>query len=746
MTRTAPLMLGTALAVSATLALPLVAAGPTRWEVSTAEQWLKGRSDQVAVDREGRITLGPSIQEVHEDNAPSLWDIITAPDGTVYAGTGNDGRVVAFDGKRTRTLFDSEELQIHALAWHGDGLLAASSPAGKVYKIAPDGTFRTFFDPEDTYIWALLVGANDDVFVATGSKARVHRVARDGSNPRVVFESAAANVTALALAGDGQLLVGTDNPGRLYRVPAAGGRAFALMDGPHTQVQAIRPAPGGGAFVLAVTPTASSSSPTAAPPASGPAPVASVSTEVSIIAVGDQVVSTPSQSSDTPPSSGAGTKGRGTVYRLSAEGLAETYWDAASELPFDIAQGPDDSLFVTAEGGAIYWLDGDPVRVSRLGQTASQQVTRMTRAGNRYLLAGSNPGKLYTLDAEPARSGSYVSDVRDAAAGATWGLLHWEGLVPAPSSVVFSTRSGNTATPDDTWSEWAPVRSEERVLRITSPPARYMQWRVELSAGRKGPSPVLDAVTITYLGANRRPRVTSVTAHAPGVVFQQPFGTQEPPELAGYASTTPAPARDRALAAASATSSGAATGRRLYQKGFQTLQWDAADPDGDDLRYKLLLRRVGSGTWSELAKDLVGTVYTWDTTQQADGRYYVRVVASDGRVNPTDLALEGEREQGPFTVDNTAPVITTERTPDDQPLRIVVTDATSPLTRVDLLQADGRWVPLFPTDGVMDALQERFAIPRSLVRDGPAVIRAADALANIATLEVSAPGGKERLR
>lgn len=735
MTRTTSVWLGTTLAVA--IALPLAAAGPTRWEVSTADQWLKGRGDQVAVDREGRITLGPAIQEVHEDTAPSIWAVVAAPNGTIYAGTGNDGRVVALEASRARTLFDSDELQMHALAWHGDGLLAASSPSGKVYKIARDGSSRVFFDPEDAYIWALVVGPDDDVFVATGSKARVHRVSRDGTNPRVVFESAAANVTALALTGDGHLLVGTDTPGRLYKVPAAGGKAFALMDGPHTQVQAIRPTTDGGAYVLAVTPAASGA---AAPATTAPSttPTASVSTEVSIVAIGDTVVSASASPSPTPAASSSGSQGRGTVYKLSPAGLSEPYWDAASELPFDILADPDGSLLVTAEGGAVYRLDGNPARVSRLGQTASQQVTRLTRAGTRYVLAGSNPGKLYALDGTPSRAGTYVSDVRDAAAGATWGLLQWEGTVPTSTTASFETRSGNTSTPDDTWSEWTAVRADASVSRIDSPPARYLQWRVALKAGSSGPSPVLDAVTVTFLGANRRPRVTSMTVHAPGVVFQQPFGTQEPPELAGFLSTTPAPARDRALASTTTGSSTTAVGRRLYQKGFQTLQWDAQDADGDDLRYKVLVRRVGKDQWMELAADLVGTVYTWDTTQQADGRYYVRVVATDGRVNPTASALEGEREQGPFTVDNTAPVITIEKAGDAQTLRFAVTDGTSPLTRVDVLQADGRWMPLFPADGVLDAAAERFDVPRSKVGTGPVVIRAADTLANIATFEVPA--------
>lgn len=737
MTRPLQLLLGGALGLA--LVLPLRAAGPTRWEVSTAEQWLQGRSDQVEVDREGRITLGPALREVHEDTAPSVWDVVAAPDGTVYAGTGNDGRVLVHDGKATRTLFDSDELQVHALAWLDDHLLAATSPSGKVYRVARDGTAQDFFDPDDAYIWQVLVVPGGDVFVATGNKARVHRVARDGSKPRVIFESTAANVTALAMGRDGQLLVGTDNPGRLYRVPVDGGRAFALMDGPHTQVQAIRPRADGSAFVLAVTPTASASTSSAPSPAS--APVASVSTEVSIVAIGDTVVSASAATPSTSASSSSGgSKGRGTVYALSPAGLTEIYWESPSELPFDIAPGPDDSLLVTAEGGAIYRLDGSPVRVSRLGQTASQQVTRVASLDGRFVLAGSNPGKLYTLETTPARTGTYVSDVRDAAAGATWGLLHWEGQVPDAASARFETRSGNTGTPDDTWSEWTAVRADGAVSRVASPPARYLQWRVALSAGRSGPAPVLDTVTVTYLGANRRPRLTSLTVHPPGVVFQQPFGTQEPPELAGYLSTTPAPARDRALAVAAGASSSSAVGRRLYQKGFQTLQWDATDADGDDLRYRILLRRVGTDTWHLLARDLVGSVYTWDTTQQADGRYYVRVVAADGRVNPADLALEGEREQGPFTVDNTPPMVRLEKSGGDAPLRVVVADATSPLSRVDVLEADGRWAPLFPVDGVMDALEERFEVARDAVATGPVVIRAADSLANIATFELpSAP-------
>jgi len=737
MTRLVRLCSGALLALVVTL--PLTAASPTRWQVSSAADWLEGRSEQVAIDRQGRITLGPALTEIHEDTAPSIWDVVVGPNGRLYAGTGNDGRVIAIDDGKSTTLFDSDELQMHALAWHRDALLAASSPDGRVYRVTPDGEATPFFDPEDGYIWALAVGPDDDVFVATGNKARVYRVNRSGADPKVVFESAAANVTAIAIVGN-SLLVGTENPGRLYRVPLAGGRAFALMDGPHTQIQAIRPQADGRTFVLAVSPTASASSGSSAPASTSSEPTPVVTTEVSIVAIGDAVVMGGGDDSGKSGASGSakGTRGKGTVYTLPASGLVETYWDVTAELPFDIAPLPDGGLLLTTEEGALFRLDGNPVRASRLGQTASEQVTRVVARGDDgYVLAGANPGKLYALAGSAATRGTYTSKVRDAEVGASWGLLQWDGSVPDRAAVTFETRSGNTGTPDDTWAEWQPVRDDDGALRIESPGARFLQWRATLTAASRGDAPVVDAVTVSYLGTNRRPRVSSLTVHAPGVVFQQPFGTQEPPELAGYASTTPAPARDRALAATATAASSAAVGRRLYQKGFQTLQWDGQDADDDDLRYRVLLRRVGTDTWQELARDLTGTVYTWDTTQQADGRYFVRVVASDARANPASAALEGEREQGPLTIDNTAPTIAEagrRRGGDDARLRVTVTDAHSPLSRVDVLQADGRWMALFPEDGVLDGRTETFAIERSGLRGDAVVVRAADTLANIATL------------
>ncbi|HTV00438.1 MAG TPA: hypothetical protein VMF13_07885 [Luteitalea sp.] len=737
--------------LAAVATMPIRAAGPARWEVTSSEHWMAGRGEQVAVTREGRLTLGPGVRVLHEDASPTLWTAVTAPDGTLYVGTGNEGQVLAVQDGKSRVLWDGEELQVHALAWHGDALLAGTSPDGKVYRIARDGKATVFFDPDDTYIWALAVDRQQQVYVATGAKGRVYRLPRTGGAATTVFESPAANVTALHVGDGGDLLVGTDSPGRLYRVPA-GGKPFALLDGPYTQVQAIRPGPDGITYVLAVSPSASPSA--AAPAPSSPTPTPQVTTEVTIVAVGDSATVASAAGGSTAGATTPSGPAKGAVYRLGKDGLIDTYWEATGELPYDITVAPQGRLLVAADNGVVYALDGDPARIARVAQMPARQLTRIVPAGDRYLLTASNPGKILELAGSAAAKGTYTSDVKDATTGATWGVLRWEGEQPQGSQVTFATRSGNTGTPDDTWADWAPVRDDEGVLRVASPAARYLQWRVELAG-----APAIDGVTLTYLPRNQRPKFTSVTVHPPGVVFQQPFGTQEPPDLAGFQSTTPAPARDQAIAAATPTSTNTAVGRRLFQKGFQTFQWDATDPDRDDLRYQVWLRRTGAEEWRLLAKDLVGTVYTWDTSLLPDARYIVRVVATDARANPPATALQAEREAGPLTIDNTPPVIRVRdgATPTNDPvvrqaegapkvaaatsttLSFEVVDAASTLDRVDVLLASGQWRSVFPDDGVLDGLKERFTLPLADLGDGPLVLRATDSLANLATLEVQLP-------
>src|SRR5688500_9049726 len=134
-------------------------ATPTFWTVSTQTDFLKGDVEDLSIDSDGRVFLGPSASAVAETAAPFLWTVLAGPDGTLWAGSGNEGKVlkVTKDGKLT-TFFDAPELEVHAVApAPNGGLYVASSPDGKVYHVSADGTSKTLFDPDDKYIWALAV-------------------------------------------------------------------------------------------------------------------------------------------------------------------------------------------------------------------------------------------------------------------------------------------------------------------------------------------------------------------------------------------------------------------------------------------------------------------------------------------------------------------------------------------------------------------------------------------------------------
>ena len=95
---------------------------------------------------------------------------------------------------------------------------------------------------------------------------------------------------------------------------------------------------------------------------------------------------------------------------------------------------------------------------------------------------------------------------------------------------------------------------------------------------------LLTSLTAAYLPRNTRPRVTSITVHTPGTVYQRPFPTGEP-EIAGFDGDTP----DRRASAQlqGAGVSGPNLGRRDYEKGLLTFMWRAEDENRDDLLYDL---------------------------------------------------------------------------------------------------------------------------------------------------------------
>ena len=73
------------------------AANPTFWQVSNEAEFSKGDVENLSIDGYGRLTLGPSTTSIYDASAPFLWSMISAPDGSTYVGSGNEGQIYRID-------------------------------------------------------------------------------------------------------------------------------------------------------------------------------------------------------------------------------------------------------------------------------------------------------------------------------------------------------------------------------------------------------------------------------------------------------------------------------------------------------------------------------------------------------------------------------------------------------------------------------------------------------------------------
>lgn len=711
LSRTTTLLGGLAAVAMATT---LTASGPTTWTISTQADFLKGQALGVSVDEIGRVIAGPEISLLTDAASPQVWSLAADPLSTTdwVAGTGGDGRVIRSRAGQIATLLDTAEANIYAVATAPDGrVFAASGPDGKVYAITAAGASSVLFDPTEKYIWALALDPQGRLWVGAGTPAVVYRIDVNGTS-KAIYKPTASHVVSLAVDSTGRVLAGTEGPGRLYRFDT-NDRPTALLDSGLAELRAIAAAPDGTIFAAALA------SEGTAP--EGPAAIASLGAS-----------SASSSSSPSTATPGGSPTRKSVIFRLAANAIPEPLWETA-DIVYDIsareegsvlaATGPDGHLFRIRANGSDVLINGVDAR----------QVTRISKSGSRFLLASANPGRVHAMSSTPASTGTFISPVRDAKVTAAWGSIRWESI----GGVALYTRTGNTDRPDDSWSDWSATYASSAGSAITSPAGRYLQWKAVLStpAATASTPAALTSVSVGYLPANMRPVVTSITVHPAGSVFQKPFG-----EDGAIAGMDDADVQARRAQQGESPAPAPALGRRMFQKGLQTLSWRAEDPDSDRLVYTLSYRREGEAEWHVLRDNMVDALTVWDTTSVPDGRYSLRVTANDAPSNVAGRSLAGERESMAFDIDNTAPVIVIDLPRPAVPSRLtfVVRDAQTQVDRVEYSIGGGAYQTLSPIDGVADSREERYELtlpagtPLSRV-----MVRATDSMQNVSTQAAS---------
>jgi len=707
---------------------------PVIWELTGRAELLKGDARGVSISDTGVLMLAPNLTELFKTEQAFIWSSAVDNQGNVFLGTGHDGKIfrVTPDGRGT-LLYDAPELDVTGLAVGKDGALyAGTSPDGKVYRITPDGHADVYFDPPDKYIWSLAVLPDGALAVGTGDSGKLYRVRTAGASPEssLLINTTQTHVISLAVTSQGDLIAGTDPGGLVLRI-SSDGKAFALFDAQLREIHALAPAADGSIYALALSDQASSGRLTITPtPAPAPSEGATPSTNVTITAV-DESGATLQQQPQPARSRTDVSNSRSAVFRILPDGAADVVWSSPTVTAFAIAPGlqPGTVLIGTGDKGRIYSVTNDG-RDTLLLQSTEGQISSFIVRGGQVLAASSNQGKLFRFGSDLVSEGSYESPVRDAKLISSWGRIWWRGA----GSADLQTRSGNGERPDATWSDWSPAYRDTEGNQISSPRARFIQWRATLRAGRGDASPSwIEDVNVAYLPRNVAPEVLSITALPIGVGLQQVAQLQIDPNVESSG-------LDPAIFGAVPQ----VPPRRFYQRGARSFQWQAEDRNGDTLEYAIYYRALNESTFRLLKDKLRDNFFTIDGATLADGRYIIKIVASDGPDNPPGQALTGERLSEPIDIDNTPPVIRAVGSPQVSGDRIKVVfqadDATGKIKKADASLNGGSWIPVFPDDGIADSGHEQYTIDFRVPTTGEQTIalRVFDTSGNVGTLSVTA--------
>src|SRR6185437_12682222 len=723
----------------------LHAASTTIWEMNSSAEFIRGRFSNAALDTEGRLRLAPKLTPILTPDQAAIWCLAQAPDGSVYAGTGHRGKLYRIDRSgASSVVWTADQPEIFAVAIDKSGsVYAASSPDGKVYRIR-NGKAEEFFAPKAKYIWSLAIAPDGSVFAGTGLPGKVYRIDVSGKS-ELYYDSGQSHVTSLAIDSEGRVLAGTEPNGILYRIDKPN-RAFALYNSSLPEIRSIVPAADGSIYVAAmggalltrmgmqpataaanpysISVTASAAGAAAAEPPTGDAQSGA---EVKPKTSAPNAPVTPAV---VPTASTIETPGveRSALYQIHPDNTVDTLWTSKDENLYDIAAAKNGSLFLATDAQGRVYRFGKDHRAELIAQTNQAETTRLLHTANGLLAATGDSAKLFRLDSDHAASGSYEAPVHDAGTVARWGRVTFRVPEGSVGRIGFETRSGNSARPDTTWSDWSVPVADVANSRIQSPNARYIQWRAELS----GANPGISDVTLSYLPQNQPPVARSISVNS----TSQANATAKPSQSSSSA-TYSITVTDTGEPSASAQTVGRAS-TSLIQ-----ISWQADDPDNDKLVYNLYFRGEGEREWKLLKANLQENNFNLDGDALADGRYHFRVVASDRLSNDPKSAREAELVSSPILVDNTPPSVTIashRRSGTDLDVEADAHDAVSPLRRCEYSIDAKPWTLVEAADGVTDSPSERFPIHIANLPPGEhvVVVRVYDAAGNAGLVKLVA--------
>jgi sugar lactone lactonase YvrE len=492
------------------------------WSQETYNDFSNGKTDSSTVDSWGRIS--PALKDLSQkpiDSDMRIWSSAWA-NGYFWFATNDKVYRWKGDDSAPEAVAHIKGVCLPAMTVDSAGnVYVASVPGGQIYRIDTGKGIEDAAQPlvklSEPIITSLCTGDADRLYAGVAGTGKVYEIAPakpgEQRQAKTLFDSGQASVTSLSYCpSDKRLYVGTAEKGAVFSIDKDGESRAEYQSADHIITGAVRDSKG------------------------------------------DLYVATagPGQLLKIAPTGAINTL-------ATSEAFYTLYYDRAT-----------DGVYSGDGEGDITHAQVDPLSHESyfvpVCHTEQEAVLALAGDGNGRLFAGtSNLPIARTFDMKPSNNATYTSIVKDGGRQTHWARLRAYGAYnevndTLSKALTIETRSGETSTPDATWTSWKPARYESESYVIVSPEARYLQYRLvwkqhDVTAPTRPVS--VGKVEVTYQPTNLPPE----------------FGTIS-------------------LKTGTACS------------GKQDVTVNATDPDGDNLAMAIEVSSDGAKTWTAVASDL----------------------------------------------------------------------------------------------------------------------------------------------
>ncbi len=495
-------------------------------------------------------------------------------------------------------------------------------------------------------IWDLVEGGDGFLYTATGPLGQVYRVNLTSGAFEVWAQIKDTNVRTLCWA-NGKLLAGGGDSGNLYEIRGKE-RVETLHHFEEESLQRIVAYKDG--FVVAVNKLRV---PTDEKADDGYKKYFKKLTDLPQgFGIDEKMPAPPDQMRSTTSNYAAGA-----VYLIGKEYRIDRLATLKNEHIMDARVDADGRVYLaTGPNGRVYMVraNGDERELWTVQELEYVNATAvlMQDGSPRAFLAAGHEAVAFLRNEKQGRSGSFKTKPYSAGRPASWGALSWRG-----AGVKVYTRNGHSPKADSSWTKWVE-RKNGVALAGAAKAWSFAQIRIDMTGKAE-----FYGFSWRFAEKNQRPEIKSLTVGE----------------------------------------------RELVKSGAQRpITWEASDPNGDKLEYRLAIKEESAAAWQEVSgsSPITEAKFSLPVGQLPDGRYLLRLTASDAPAN-YEAPLISSRISPLFIINNGRPEIRDMAfDPATGRLTARVVDKLSIISELAIAVDGGDWKSISSADGILDEKEE----------------------------------------